>query len=226
MFNKENTKKFIKKSADYVFDLLVDAFVIILLVVLVRFFVISPFQVNWSSMRSTFFHGDYIFVEKLSYTFWDPDFWDIIVFTPPKDSTAYRTKYLTWVKCFIAHLNKLSFSSDVCNSPDFFIKRIIWVSWDVIKIKKWVVYRNWEILDENQYLNSDNNWKTYLPSFQEQSEFVVPEDSVFVLWDNRNWSSDSRYWIDQDWKNKSFIRYSDIEWKYFFRLFSPHEILN
>ena len=195
--------------------------------VIVRFFLISPFQVNWGSMNSTFFHWDYIFVEKLSYTFSEPEFGDIVIFVPPKKSTAYRVRYVSGAKCIIAHLNKLSLASDVCiDNPDFFIKRIIWIEWDVIKIENWVVYRNWEILEEKNYLNKDNNWKTFLPSFQEQSEFIIPKWTVFVLWDNRNWSSDSRYWKDENNENTSFINISNIEWKYFFRLFSPHKVLN
>jgi len=224
---KEEDKSFLRKVFDYIVDLWADAVVIILLVVIVRYFVISPFQVNGGSMNNTFYHWDYIFVEKLSYTFSKPDFLDIVIFIPPKDSTAYRVRHVTWVKCVIAHLNKLSFASDICiDNPDFFIKRVLWIPWDVISVKDWVVYRNWEILNENNYLNENNNWKTFLPSFQDAEEFIVPEDSVFVLWDNRNWSSDSRYWKDQEWDNRSFVNYSDIEWKFFFRLFSPHNILN
>ena len=94
----ENFKWFLK----YILEILQDAILIIAIVVLVRYFVISPFQVNWASMKETFHNWDYIFVEKLSYQFSEPKFWDIIIFTPP----VPRSHQLTWIRCFIEHLNE------------------------------------------------------------------------------------------------------------------------
>ena len=98
--------------------------------------------------------------------------------------------------------------------------------WDVIKIKDWVVSRNWEIIDESLYLNTANNNHTFLPKWQSQSEFIVPDYSIFTLWDNRNWSSDSRFWKQLNWENSPFVSFDNIEWKYFFRLLSPNELFN
>lgn len=209
----DNLKSFWK----YIWDILQDALIIIAIVVLIRYFIVSPFQVNWSSMKNTFFHWDYIFVEKISYEFSEPKFWDIIIFTPP----VPRVHQLTWFRCLVEHLNEISLDSEVCNYADKYIKRVIWVPWDHIKIENWAVYRNWEILEESEYLNETNNWNTQLPTFQEQNEFSVPEWSVFVLWDNRTWSSDSRYWKTAEWENKSFVPYNKITWKFMLRLFSP-----
>ena len=210
---KDNLKWFLK----YILEILQDAILIITIVVLTRYFIVSPFQVNWSSMKDSFFNWDYIFVEKISYRFFEPKFLDVVIFTPP----VPRIHQLTWFRCLIEHLNELSLSSEVCNYSDKYIKRVIWIPWDVIKIENWAVYRNWEILDESSYLNKTNNWKTYLPSFQTTNEFIVPEKSIFVLWDNRNWSSDSRYWKLASWENKSFVPYKDLIWKFTFKLFSP-----
>jgi signal peptidase I len=171
-------------------------------------------------MKDTFFHWDYIFVEKISYRFSEPKFLDVVIFTPP----VPRTHQLTWFRCLVEHLNEMSLNHQVCNYSDKYIKRVIWVPWDFIKIENWAVYRNWEILEESSYLNVNNNWKTYLPSFQTTSEFTVPEESIFVLWDNRNWSSDSRYWKSENWENKSFVPYKDLTWKFILRLFSPNKI--
>lgn len=215
-------KSLLKSAFDYIIDVLVDAVIIILIVVVVRNFIISPFQVNWNSMNDTFFNNDYIFIEKLSYRFSKPSFLDVIVFEPP----IPRIRKLSWFQCFVSHLNNLTLSSASCEAPDFFIKRVIWVPWDTISFKDWAVYRNWQILDESLYLNKVNNWNTEIPLFQNQSEFTVPENSVFVLWDNRTWSSDSRYWKETDWTNKSFVDYKHIEGKYLFRLFSPNKIFN
>lgn len=218
----DNNAGFLKKLFKYILDIIIDTIIIIIIVVFVRSFIVSPFQVNWSSMNNTFYNNDYVFIEKLSYRFSQPKFWDIIIFEPP----IPRIHQLKWIQCFIAHLNSFSLRSDVCNASDFFIKRIIWVPWDVIKIENWWVYRNWELLDESIYLNNENNWNTYLPQFQNQKEFLVPDSSVFVLWDNRTGSSDSRFWRTIFWENKPFVSFDKIQWKFFFRLFSPNAIFN
>lgn len=214
---KDNNLKWILK---YLWEILQDAILIIWIVVLVRYFLISPFQVNWSSMKDTFLNWDYIFVEKISYKFSDPKFLDVVIFTPP----VPRVHQLTWFRCLVEHLNELSLDPEVCNYSDKYIKRVIWVPWDVIKIENWAVYRNWEILNESDYLNEDNDWKTYLPTFQTTNEFIVPEKSIFVLWDNRNGSSDSRYWKLESWENKSFVPYENLTWKFIIKLFSPASI--
>ena len=198
-------------------EILQDAIIIIWIVVLVRYFLFSPFQVSWSSMKDTMHNWDYIFVEKISYKFSEPNFWDTIIFTPP----APRVHHLKWLRCVIEHFNELSLDSKVCEYGNKYIKRVIWIPWDVISFKDWWVYRNWELLDESAYLNETNNWKTYLPAFQKIKEFKVPENHVFVLWDNRNGSSDSRYWKTAEWESKPFVEYSKIDWKFFLKLFAP-----
>lgn len=216
----ENNKAKIKAILKYLWEILIDALVIIFIVVVVRYFLISPFQIQWSSMKDTFFHWDYIFVEKLSYRFSEPKFWDIVIFTPP----VPRTNKLSWFRCIIQYLNELSIKPDVCNNyPDKYIKRVIWTPWDIIKIENWAVYRNWKILSESEYLNKNNDWKTYLLPFHKVNEFIVPKESVFVLWDNRNGSSDSRRW-SKEWEIKPFVPYNNLIWKYIVKVFSPSYI--
>lgn len=224
MLGSKERKSFriIKDIFDYIVDVLVDAVIIIFIVVLIRNFIISPFQVNWNSMTDTLYNNDYIFIEKFTYKFKDPKFLDVIIFEPP----VPRIRQLTWLQCFVSHLNNFTLSSTACKAPDLYIKRVIWVPWDTISIKDWVVYRNWDIIDESMYLNSNNNNQTFLPKWQSQNEFIVPDYSVFTLWDNRNWSSDSRYWKQPSWENSPFVSFDKVEWKYFFRLLSPNKLFN
>lgn len=74
-----------------------------------------------------------------------------------------------------------------------YIKRIIGLPGDRVEIGGGQVKVNGVVLNE-PYLNG-------APTYQEQS-WVVPEESFFVLGDNRNNSSDSRSW--------SFLPRSDI----------------
>ena len=67
-----------------------------------------------------------------------------------------------------------------------YIKRVIGVAGDHIKIENGKVYRNGEELDE-PYLQQDvvTKGKTY-------SDIVVPENCVFAMGDNREHSTDCR----------------------------------
>ena len=69
---------------------------------------------------------------------------------------------------------------------ELYCKRIIGVSGDTIEFDSGYVYVNGEKLDET-YI--DENIETNC-----LRSFTVPEDSYFVLGDNREVSYDSRYW--------------------------------
>lgn len=74
-----------------------------------------------------------------------------------------------------------------------YVKRVIGMPGDMIEIKNGNVYLNEKILNEIEYLNP--NIKTYGGSFlKENVPATVPENSYFVMGDNRPESSDSRDW--------------------------------
>lgn len=68
---------------------------------------------------------------------------------------------------------------------DDLIKRVIGLPGDVIEVKKAVVYVNGKPLKENYVLEEPN---------QNFGPYEVPENSYFVMGDNRNNSYDSRFW--------------------------------
>ena len=68
-----------------------------------------------------------------------------------------------------------------------FIKRIIGLPGEKVTISGGVVYINGEALEEN-YING--TWKEENDGY----EFNIPEDHYLMLGDNRNNSSDARYW--------------------------------
>lgn len=187
---------------------------IILIIIIIRSSFTSLYKIDWSSMNDTFYNWEFIFVDNISYNFKDPKFWDIIIFTPPIE----RIKQVKWLECFMAKIDKLSLNENACIVSFKYIKRVIWEAWDVIKIENWKVYRNWKILDESKYLNKRNNWNTFTPYYFTKKEFIVPDNSVFVLWDNRSISEDSRYWKNFNSKYKNFIPYKKIYWKFLFRM--------
>lgn len=87
-----------------------------------------------------------------------------------------------------------------------YVKRIIGIPGDVIQIKEGHVYVNGELSTED-YIREE-----MIDNGLEQT-FVVPEDSYFMLGDNRNGSSDSRFW-----KN-TYVKRNKILAKVIFRYF-------
>jgi signal peptidase I len=80
------------------------------------------------------------------------------------------------------------------NDPEKdYIKRIIGVAGDSIMLKDGDVYLNGVKFDQSKFLKP--SVKTYGGAFlAENQEITVPQDSFFVLGDNRPYSSDSREW--------------------------------
>lgn len=92
------------------------------------------------------------------------------------------------------------------SQEDEYIKRIIALPGETISIKNGKFYINGKMLIEN-YIPSSiyTKGKTFLPN---DKEITVPQGSYFVAGDNRESSSDSRYW--------GFITKGDISGKAWF----------
>jgi signal peptidase I len=172
-----------------------EAFAIaILLALFIRTFIVQAFKIPSESMVPTLVIGDHLLVNKFTYgikvplidqfivQFKEPERGDIIVFKYPKDE-----------------------------KKDF-IKRVVGIEGDSIEIKMDILYVNGEkIKAEYVSLYSNKNISSadrYKESFGESEHYIldqeirnenfgpitVPDNSVFVMGDNRDNSQDSRYW--------------------------------
>jgi len=167
--------------------------VAIVLALFIRTFVVQAFKIPSGSMKPTLLVGDHILVSKFIYgikiPYWDktiipvkkPKRGDIVVFKFPEDP-----------------------------SKDF-IKRVVGIGGDVVKIRNKKVFVNDKPLKNSHGVNLD---KSVIPaSIQPRDNFgpvTVPSDSLFVMGDNRDHSYDSRFWGFVDLsalKGKAFIIY-------------------
>lgn len=84
---------------------------------------------------------------------------------------------------------------------DDMLKRVMGLPGDVIWVSDGVLYRNNEAVDE-PYISA--------PMDYEFGPVVVPEDCVFLLGDNRNYSFDAHLW------NDPFVPMDNVKGKAFF----------
>lgn len=178
----------------------------ILIAIIIRTFLFEPFKIPSGSMYPTLHVGDYLFVSKYTYGYskhsfpfslplfegriWadQPQRGDVVVFKFPQD-----------------------------NKTDF-IKRIIGLPGDKIKMQDGILYINGKPIERQQiedfvirdkfgngeryrqYVETlPNGVKHNILEISDQQEFVdnmvevtVPENSYFVMGDNRDRSDDSR----------------------------------
>ncbi|MBU3924372.1 signal peptidase I [Patescibacteria group bacterium] len=144
------------------------------IVIPIRYYLIQPFFVSGASMVPQFHNGEYLIIDEFSYRNNAPQRGDVVVFYYPKDPSQ------------------------------FYIKRIVGLPGETVQIKneQVIIYDKnkqlypWGlVLDETGYLKKGETTKGNV-------DLMLEDDQYFVLGDNRQASSDSRYWGTLD---KKFI---------------------
>jgi len=150
----------------------------IVFALVISIFVIQPFKVEGHSMDPTLHDQERIFVSKLSHTFsYLPDYGDIVII----DSRVDRPRSL---RDDVVENPLLGLLLDGEEGHIFYVKRVIGKPGDVLEFRDHQVIRNGEVLEE-PYIKE-------MMQFTSDKQWVVPDDHVFVMGDNRNNSTDSR----------------------------------
>ncbi|SDY12200.1 signal peptidase I [Evansella caseinilytica] len=154
----------------------------LILTVIISVFVIQPYTVDGSSMEPTLHggddYGDKVIAFKTPYLLGSsPEFGDIVIV----DSKINQSRSLKEV--FLESPIITFFTDADTKDRSKWVKRVIGVSGDILEMKDGDIYRNGELLEE-EYIKEG-----MLGTFE---KIVVPEDTVYVMGDNRNESKDSR----------------------------------
>ena len=187
----ENDKQTPKKSA--LRENIEAILLAIVLALFIRTFIVQAFKIPSGSMKETLLIGDHILVNKFLYgvklpfvsttiiPYKKPQRSDIVVFKFPED-------------------------------PDKdFIKRVVGVAGDVVEGRDKKIFINHEPLNHDYGIHKDS--RIIPENIQPRDNFgplVVPENSLFVMGDNRDHSYDSRFWGFVDLKavrGKAFLIY-------------------
>jgi len=83
----------IEKKEDEVVEFIKTLAVALIFMLCIRFYIIQPFSVKGSSMEPSFYEGEYLIVDEISYRFSEPQRGDIVVFKlKNKDYNEYLIK--------------------------------------------------------------------------------------------------------------------------------------
>ena len=81
-----------KSAGFFLLELLKIVLISLAIIIPIRYYLIQPFIVKGSSMEPSFYDGEYLIIDEISYRFDDPERGDVIVFKYPKDNSQYYIK--------------------------------------------------------------------------------------------------------------------------------------
>jgi len=151
--DEEPSLSFVKKTGLLIFEVIKVVLISLAIILPVRLFLVQPFYVEGASMEPNFFQNEYLIIDEISYRFNEPQRGEVIIFKSPQDSHSY------------------------------FIKRVIGLPGEKVKVK-----------DGRIFINSQELAELYINNFssEDNEEIIIAQDEYFVLGDNRINSLDSR----------------------------------
>jgi signal peptidase I len=173
----------------------------------IQAFLVKPYQIPSPSMEPTLDEGQRILVNRITFKLGgDPEIGDIVVFHPPVGATLQP-----------AQCGEPPAEDAACATPtpdesdENFVKRVVAGPGDTVKIENGVPIVNGEPADEP-------DWNVQPcgsgPACDLSREITIPDDSYFMMGDNRGLSDDSRYWgaVPRDWMiGEAFFTYWPVD---------------
>lgn len=153
----------LKNLTNQVKEIFEVAIIAAVIVLPIRMFIFQPFIVSGASMEPTFYTGDYLIIDEISYRFNEPQRGDVIVFEYPNDPSQK------------------------------FIKRIIGLPGETIEVvdgKVYLIKDSEKIqIQEDAYLGKGAETPYDKKMTLNDSQYFVMGDNRIASYDSRRWGA-------------------------------------
>ncbi len=196
----------------------------------IQWLLVKPYKIPSLSMYPLLEVKQRVLVNRIEGRFGTPERGDVVVFHPPPGAEIMQCgiepgdTFGPPEQVYVSHPEEIDIDgtsargSMACPEAvpgaqsQAYIKRVVGLPGDRIKIVRGHAYINGEKLDEPYVSQEDScdNDSTFRPTCTFSREFTIPPDKYFMMGDNRNNSDDSRFWGPVDRSNivgKAFATY-------------------
>lgn len=174
--SKKKDKKPKSKSQE-AFEFFLPIVIALVLAIVLKTFIFANAIVPTGSMLNTIQEGDRVIASRVEYYVHEPERYDIIIFRFP-DAVAEG------------------------DNKTFYVKRVIGLPGETVEIVNGVVYVTDKDGNKTQL---EDDFVTACTPTGNYGPYEVPENSYFVLGDNRENSLDSRFWNTTNYVDKDLI---------------------
>lgn len=174
---KKSGEKKKKSSLREVLDFCFPIVIALIVAIILKTLVFANAVIPSGSMLNTIQKGDRVIASRLAYNFDEPERYDIVIFHFP-DAVAKG------------------------DNNTYYVKRIIGLPGETVNVVNGVVYVT---KTDGETIQLEDDFITACVPTGNYGPYEVPEDSYFVLGDNRNNSIDSRFWDTTNYVEEELI---------------------